>query len=165
MLLLILYPRKGQHVHFESSAFVTDPEVVQTLLKRSIPIVCDTVRILFHQGDPPVALYILEKGDVTLAMDSLEGKPILSFETTAGSLLGLPGLIGNQPYSLTATAHAGARVSYIPRDDFTALMQADPPLSLKILQVLAAEVRSARGRYLDACLNCPTGSRSGATRF
>jgi CRP-like cAMP-binding protein len=35
-------------------------------------------------------------------------------------------------------------VSFVSRDDFTALMQADPLLSLKILQVLAAEVRSAR---------------------
>ena len=142
---------------FQASAFVTDSEVVQTLLKRSIPLPCEMDRVLFRQGDAPVALYVLEKGEVTLEMSSLEGKPILSFGTTAGSLLGLPGLIGNQPYSLTATAHAGARVSYISRDDFTRIMQEDPPLSLKILQVLAAEVRSARARYLQACENCDAG--------
>lgn len=147
-------------MQFESSAFITDHEVVQTLLKRSIPIPCDTDRVLFHQGDAPVALYVLEKGEVTLEMSSLEGKPILSFETTAGSLLGLPGLIGNQPYSLTATAHAGAQVSYIPHEDFRRIMEADPPLSLKILQVLAAEVRSARARYLQASVNCETGTSS-----
>ncbi len=122
-----------------------------------MPIPCDTDRILFRQGDAPVGLYILEKGEVTLAMSSPEGTPIMSFETTAGSLLGLPGIIGNQPYSLTGIAHAGARISYIPRDDFTALMQADPLLSLKILQVLAAEVRSARARYLHACVSCRDG--------
>jgi CRP-like cAMP-binding protein len=145
-------------LHYESTAFVTDPEVVQTLRKRSIPIPCDTDCILFRQGDAPVALYILEEGEVTLTMSSPQGKPIMSFETAAGSLLGLPGLIGDQPYSLTATAHAGARVFYIPRDDFKALMQADPSLSLKILQVLAAEVRSARAHYMDACLDCPAGA-------
>ncbi len=148
-------------MHLETSAFVTDPQVVQTLLKRSIPVPCDTDRVLFRQGDAPVAIYILEEGKVTLEMSSPEGKPILSFDTTAGSLLGLPGLIGNQPFSLTATAHAGARVSYVPRDEFAAIMQADPPLSLKILQVLAAEVRSARERYLRACMDCPPG---GSTR-
>jgi CRP-like cAMP-binding protein len=35
-------------------------------------------------------------------------------------------------------------VSYVSRDDFAALMRTDPQLSLKILQVLAAEVSSAR---------------------
>ncbi len=147
---------------FAQSAFISDPEVVQTLLKRSIPISCGTDRVLFRQGDAPVALYVLEKGEVTLEMNSLEGKPILSFGTTAGSLLGLPGLIGNQPYSLTATAHAGAQVSYIPRDDFTQIMQEDPPLSLKILQVLAAEVRAARERYLQACEICATAIPSSS---
>ena len=70
--------------------------------------------------------------------------PILSVEATGGSLLGLPGLVSNQPYSLTVVARAGARVSFLGRTEFTALMQSNPPLAFKILQVLAAEVRSAR---------------------
>jgi CRP-like cAMP-binding protein len=59
-------------------------------------------------------------------------------------LLGLPGLIGDEPYTLTAIARDGARLSYVPRDEFNSLMQSNPHLSLKILEVLAAEVRSAR---------------------
>jgi CRP-like cAMP-binding protein len=139
------------------SAFLAEPEVVQALAKRAIPLACDTDRVLFRQGDPPEALYILEEGVVTMEMESYLGKPILSIETTSGSLLGLPGLIGNQPYSLTATAHAGAKMSYIPGGVFTEIMQADPSLSLKVLQVLAAEVRAARLRYLNACASCPSG--------
>jgi CRP-like cAMP-binding protein len=56
----------------------------------------------------------------------------------------LPGLIGNEPYTLTAIASKGARLSLVPRDKFNTLMRSDPHLSLKMLQVLAAEVRSAR---------------------
>jgi CRP-like cAMP-binding protein len=77
-------------------------------------------------------------------MDSTDGDPIMSAEAIAGSLLGLPGLIGNQPYTLTAIARKNAEISFITRDDFTGIMRSDPPLSLKVLQVLAAEVRSAR---------------------
>ena len=69
---------------------------------------------------------------------------ILSVQAAAGSLLGLPGLIGNQPYSLTAIARSGARVSFIARAEFTAFMHTEPEAALKILQVLAAEVSSAR---------------------
>jgi len=50
---------------------------------------------------------------------------------------------------LTATARSGAQLSFVSRDDFTALMQSDPLLSLKVLEVLAAEVRSARQAILQ----------------
>jgi CRP-like cAMP-binding protein len=69
---------------------------------------------------------------------------IFSIPALPGSLLGLPALISDRPYSLSAVAHTGARVSFVARADFFALMQADPLLSLKMLQVLAAEVRTAR---------------------
>jgi CRP-like cAMP-binding protein len=59
-------------------------------------------------------------------------------------LLGLPGLLGNGAYTLSAIAPVGSRLSFVPRDNFTSLMQSDPRLSFKILQVLAAELRSAR---------------------
>jgi CRP-like cAMP-binding protein len=68
----------------------------------------------------------------------------MQIQARAGSLLGLPALIGNGPYTLSAIARNGVRLSFIPRDEFTSLMQAEPQLSLKILQVLAAELRSAR---------------------
>ena len=128
----------------DPTAFLADPELIRALSERATPIVCDTDRILFRQDDPASGLFILHEGEAKLSMDSEQGAPILSVEAKGGSLLGLPGLISNQPYSLTAVAQAGARVGFLARDEFTALMQSDPMLALKILQVLAAEVRSAR---------------------
>jgi CRP-like cAMP-binding protein len=61
-----------------------------------------------------------------------------------GSILGLPALISDQPYSLTAIAGAGAQVRFVGRSEFFSLMQSNPLLSLKMLKVLAAEVRTAR---------------------
>jgi CRP-like cAMP-binding protein len=72
----------------------------------------------------------------------------MSVQAGAGSLLGLPGLIGNEPYTLTAIAHGGAELRFVTREDFTGMMGANPRLSLKALQVLAAELRSARHALL-----------------
>jgi CRP-like cAMP-binding protein len=58
--------------------------------------------------------------------------------------MGLPGLVGNNPYSLTAEAKKGAEVSFVARDEFSRLMLTEPSLAMMILRVLAAEVRSAR---------------------
>jgi len=131
-------------VQLDPTAFLADPELIRALSEHATPIVCDTDRILFQQDDPAAGLYILHKGEATISMTSQQGQTVLSVQAGSGSLLGLPGLVSNQPYSLTAVARAGARVSFLGRTEFTTLMESNPPLAFKILQVLAAEVRSAR---------------------
>jgi CRP-like cAMP-binding protein len=131
-------------VQLDPTAFLADPELIRALSEHATPIVCDTDRILFQQDDPAAGLYILHEGEATISMTSQQGQTVLSVAAKDGSLLGLPGLISNQPYSLTAVARAGARVSFLGRTEFTTLMESNPPLAFKILQILAAEVRSAR---------------------
>ncbi len=131
-------------MQLDPSAFLADPDLLQALQKRATPLPCEEDRILFHQGDTPAGLYILTKGEATISMNGEDGEPLMSVQASAGSLLGLPGLIGNQPFSLTAIARRGSQVSFIARDDFNSLMQSELPLLVKVLQVLAAEVRSAR---------------------
>lgn len=131
-------------MQIDPSAFLADPELIHALEARSTPVPCASEHVLFRQDDPAVGLYILHEGIATLSMISPDGQSLLAVQALPGSLLGLPGLVSGQPYSLSATAGAGSRVSFVSRDDFTALMQAEPLLALKILQVLAAEVRSAR---------------------
>jgi CRP/FNR family transcriptional regulator len=131
-------------VQLDPTAFVADPELIATLEKKATPVDCASERVLFMQDDQPLGLYILRNGGARLTMDSAEGKPIVSVKASEGSLLGLPGVLANQPYTLTAMAEAGAVIGFIPRDEFIALMQSEPMVALKILAVLAAEVRSAR---------------------
>jgi len=131
-------------VQFDPSAFVAESELVEALERHSVPYPCGKDHILFRQGEPPTGLYILGAGKATLSIEGVDGEAVMSVETGSNSLLGLPGLLGNQPYSMTATAHEGAEVRYISRAEFTAFMQTSPQLALKILQVLAAEVRTAR---------------------
>ena len=132
----------------DPSTFVADPGLIMALQKRSVPVSCSETRTLFLQGDPADGLYILNTGKVTLTMVSDTAEPIVSVRAVPGSLLGLPALVGNQPYTLTAIAQPGARLSFITRENFNSLMQNDPLMALKVLQVLAAEVRSARNAIL-----------------
>jgi CRP-like cAMP-binding protein len=133
----------------DPSAFVADPILVLALGRRAIELSCGAESVLFRQGEVPAGLYILHKGEVTLTMTSAAGEAILSTQAAAGSLLGLPGLVGNEPYTLTAAAGSGAKLGFVTRDDFIALMESDPLISFKVLQVLAAEVRSARQAILQ----------------
>jgi CRP-like cAMP-binding protein len=130
-------------------AFLANPDLIEALKERSIEVACGGEYYLFRQGEPPVGLYILLEGEVTLSMTGPAGELLLSMQVGAGSLLGLPGLISNEPYTLTAMACNGARVSFVSQDDFKALMQTHPGLALKVLEVLAAEVRTARQATQD----------------
>ena len=146
-------------MRLDPAAFVADPELIQGLEKHSANIFCGDECVLFRQGEAPVGLYILKSGTATLTMTSPAGTEVVSIEANAGSLLGLPGLIGNEPYTLTAIAHAGSQLCFLARDKFTALMSSNPLLAFKVLQVLAAEVRSARSAILQRDARQPRRGR------
>ncbi|HUD21206.1 MAG TPA: Crp/Fnr family transcriptional regulator [Acidobacteriaceae bacterium] len=126
-----------------STAFVADSELIEELEKRAKPITLGSDRVLFHQGDAPTGVFILRKGTATLSSRS-DGDAILSIDAGPGSLLGVPAVIGMKPYSLTAIALEGAEVSVLSCDVFIQLMNTEPTLSFRVLQVLAEEVRFAR---------------------
>lgn len=128
----------------DSSAFVADPELLVALERLSTPVACTSDRLLFSQGDPATGLYVLHSGSGLLTMTSPTGESVISTHVGPGALLGLPGVLGNQPYSLTGVVYEGAEVSYVSREDFAQLMMREPNLSLHVLRVLAAEVRTAR---------------------
>jgi len=139
----------SREVALDSSAFVASKDLIQALERHASPVVCDRERILYCQGDSPTGIYVLYRGLATLTMQSLSGEEVLRIEAGPGSVLGLPALIGNKPYSLTAVAHEGAQAGFVSGDEFNRLIAQEPVLSLKVLQVLAAEVHTARRAIFD----------------
>lgn len=128
----------------EQDSFVAGAELISSLEKRSRPLSCREGRVLFRQGSLPTGLYILQSGQATLILESATGRAEMCLHVGAGSLLGLPTIIGNEPYSLTAIARKGSEVRFVTRNDFENVIRAEPSLYPSVLQVLAAEVWSAR---------------------
>ncbi len=131
-------------MNLDSSAFIADRELIEALEKRAATVACEEDRILFRQGELPAGLFMLRAGRATLSMSSPTGEVVMCVPVSPGSVLGLPGLIGNQPYTLTAKAFKGAELNFVTREDFSQMMLTEPSLSLRVLRVLAAEVRTAR---------------------
>ena len=131
-------------LNIDSSAFIAERELIETLERRSSTVVCRERQRLFSQGADPTRLYILRKGRATLTMESPTGGIIISITLYPGSLLGRPALVGNEPSTLTATAEEGAELGFVTREDFNSLMLSDRTIAVRILRILAAEVRTAR---------------------
>ncbi len=102
--------------------------------RRSTPVPCESDGVLFRQDEPSVGVFILHDGTVTLSMMSPDGHSLFAVQAKPGSILGLPGAISNQPYTLSATARAGAQVSFVSNADLTALMHSDPLCLSKCLK-------------------------------
>lgn len=131
-------------MNFDSSSFVAERELIEALEKRSSTLFFEEEHKLFVQGGNPNGLYILRQGTAVLSMESPTGGVLMSITLFPGSLLGLPALIGNEPYTLTGTAQNGSEFGFVTREDFNSLMLSDPNLAVRVLRVLAAEVRTAR---------------------
>lgn len=121
-----------------------DRRLIHSLEKRSTPIICSEGRILFKQGDVPAGLYILQSGEAVLIMEAASGRTLMCHEASPGSLLGLPGIVANEPYTLTAMARKDSMIRFVTRNDFEDVIRAEPALQLHVSQLLAAEVRFAR---------------------
>jgi CRP-like cAMP-binding protein len=134
----------------DPKAFVADQQLVDALKKHATPLACDEDRVLFSQGDAPDGLYIFCKGVVRLVMRSQVGDTLMNIPAIACSLLGLPGLIGGAPYSLSAYAEKGAEIGFVSREEFARVMLSEPIIAVGILRVLAAEVRTARMALVEA---------------
>ena len=124
--------------------FIADVNLIRALEKRSQPICCSEGHILFSQGEVAAGLYILQSGEAGLIMQSDTGNIVMCIRAFAGSLLGLPAVVGNEPYTLSAVIRKGSEVRFVTRKDFEELMQAEPSLYPMVLEILAAELRSAR---------------------
>lgn len=140
-----------------------DPSIGQILIDRlassdlatamekwASPIPSPANDIIFRQGDEPEFVYYLKTGEVILTMEGGD-KIIMTVCVPAGSLLGLPAVMGNKPYSLTATAVGQAEVLGISADDFKRIIVQEG-LCFDVVRILAGEVHSARVALSD-CLN------------
>jgi CRP-like cAMP-binding protein len=126
------------------SSFVADSTLILALEQRSVSLPCLHGVMLFRQRDLPIGLYIVRSGEAMLLLTDENGNEVADIKVGAGSILGLPAVIANEPYSLSAMACAGSEVSFIELAAFDELMRKQPTLFPKVLEVLAAEVRSAR---------------------
>jgi CRP-like cAMP-binding protein len=83
------------------NSFIADRTLIQALEQRSVSVPCSKGRILFKQGDVPIGLYFLKSGKVSLILKTEEGKEVVHLTVRSGSILGLPAIVSNEPYTLS----------------------------------------------------------------
>ena len=124
------------------SESVLEPDLQVEIIRRSEEFLPGPDGVLFLQGDPPEHLYFLRSGEAILTMHS-KGRDVLRVRAVPGSLLGLPAMVGNAPYTMKAQADGNAEVYRLGQDEFQKLMT-NQQFAQAVLRILASEVRAVR---------------------
>ncbi len=129
-----------------SLEIILDRKLAEKIISRSVEVFCRD-GILFRQGERADCLYFVKSGDVNLTMKA--GGKEVRIRAGQGSLLGIPAIVGNQPYSMTGKAAWEAEVFRLSRDSFNDLIKTEPRMQQAALRILAGEVRVARQALSD----------------
>jgi CRP-like cAMP-binding protein len=121
------------------------PEEVQGLIPFLASIGCPAGEIVFEQGDPGDALYILEEGRVAI-MKAEGGKTHTLAHLKAGQTFGEMALLTAEPRTAAAVAVEPCRLWKIRRDHFEQLLADSPRLRAAVTSLM--DEREARTQAL-----------------
>jgi CRP-like cAMP-binding protein len=102
--------------------------------------------VIYAAGDLAARLYVLAAGKVKLVRHTLSGKDVLLDLLTPGEFFGSLSALGDESYPDTAQAQTTACVLGIGADDFRAILDAFPPVALRVLDVMASRLQEAHER-------------------
>ena len=115
-------------------------EALESLVEELELVTLPKDEILFHEGDPGDALYVIVEGEVAV---QAEGPPRVEMARLgAGSFIGEVALMTDQPRSATITATADCELLRIDRETLASVLATHG-------EVLAAVLRFVRDRLVD----------------
>lgn len=97
--------------------------------------------VLFHEGDPGEALFIVAAGAVKVVVPSDEGDEAILATLRRGDFFGELALLDGAPRSASAIALEATETLALPRDQFSALVGSEPAIRDALLASLAGELR------------------------
>ena len=97
--------------------------------------------VLFHEGDPGDALFIVASGAVKVVVPSEDGEEAILATLGRGDFLGELALLDGAPRSASAIALEATETLALPREQLRALIATEPIIRDALLASLAAELR------------------------
>ena len=103
-------------------------------------------QVIFHEGAYPSGIYVINNGKVKVFKLGLEGKEQIVRLADKGEILGYRSLIGGDKYAATAAVFEDSMVCFIGRETLFKLIETNPLLSMKIMELLAIDLKKAENR-------------------
>ncbi|MDQ3907002.1 MAG: DUF1003 domain-containing protein [Acidobacteriota bacterium] len=98
--------------------------------------------VLFRQGDAGNALFLIERGRVSIYITDDDGKEVTLAELAQGDFFGEMALIEGKPRTAGARAAEETRLASLSRDDFIAFVRLNADVALAMLGALSDRLRA-----------------------
>ncbi|HEX9956957.1 MAG TPA: response regulator [Fibrella sp.] len=108
---------------------------------------------LYTEGDEPTRLYFVQSGKVKTVRTNTDGKELITGLYGPGDFFGYLPLLENSEYTDSAITLDDSELIYIPKDDFTQLLIANPDVSRHLIQLLAGRVSERETQLLGMAYN------------
>jgi len=110
---------------------------------------------VFLQSEPAGAVYLVQSGVISILLGSADGRELVINEMRVGDCFGELGLLTGQPRSASAAARVDSRVLEIPRGVFQTILESEPALARRLLEITARRLRVSSERegalaFMDA---------------
>jgi CRP/FNR family transcriptional regulator len=106
--------------------------------------------ILFRRGEPASGIFIILAGHVSLRLESHGENPLWERIVESNSIVGLPGTLTGDRYSLTAVVIEPSELAFIDRSVLQELIKSDPAVGMELIRALSEEIVQMRTVMLDA---------------
>ncbi len=116
-----------------------EPSRIERVAEQGIERILTRGDILFHEGDPPDALYLVIDGRIAIAMASHRESVVALME--ADDLFGELGMLDDGPRSAMARALERSSVLEVPFEPVRRLFEDDPRLLWNVTRLLATRLR------------------------
>jgi CRP/FNR family cyclic AMP-dependent transcriptional regulator len=115
----------------------------------------DKGEILFFQHDPSDSAFIVRSGDISIVLNSSDGREMVINEMHNGDLFGELGILTRRSRSTSAIARTKGELLVIPGQAFLQMVESEPQIALRILEITASRLQMSGKResalaFLDA---------------
>lgn len=112
-------------------------------------------QVIFFQGDPGEAVYLVRSGSIAIQLVHPDGREMIINEINAGELFGELAVLARRPRSTNAMALMPSELLVIPGTIFLDVLQSDAIFSRRMLDLLAYRLSASTLRessiiFLDA---------------
>lgn len=110
-------------------------------------------QIVYSEGNHPNRLFYVVKGKVKTYKANEDGKELVTDLYSAGDFVGHIALLEKSTYKDTAEALEDTELAVIPKEDFDALIDRNPEVARKFIQLLAKNITDKESQLLRLAYN------------